>query len=168
MRFILTALIWVLMLGGLSLYIYQRDRHAPVPVQAPVTHEVSSLDFILEITPTFSPEADPFALQGDTGDTTSLVVRTAHRELFRAEGGLERGVPVRVQPVRGLVEGRNELYLQAQPPFGEAHRDHAVRVRLLQGDRVVVDETIWGFSGASVAGTIPFTLTTTAEDAHDH
>jgi hypothetical protein len=168
MRFVLTALIWLLMLGGLSLYIYQRDRHAPVPVQAPVTHEVSSQDFILEITPTFSPELDPFALQGDADDATSLVVRTAQRELFRAEGGLERGVTVRVQPVRGLVEGRNELYLQAQPPVGEAHRDHAVRVRLVQGNRVVVDETIWGQSGANVTGTVPFTLTATAEDAHDH
>jgi hypothetical protein len=156
------------MLGGLSLYIYQRDRHAPVPVQAPVTHEVSSQDFILEITPTFSPELDPFALQGDAGDATSLVVRTAQRELFRAEGGLERGVPIRVQPVRGLVEGRNELYLQAQPPVGEAHRDHAVRVRLLWGNREIFDETLWGLKGANVTGTIPFTLTATVEDAHDH
>ncbi|MGE4543189.1 MAG: hypothetical protein AB7D06_03665 [Pedobacter sp.] len=168
MRFILTALIWLLMLGGLSLYIYQRDRHAPVAIQAPITHEVAGQDYLLEITPTFSPESDPFALRGDAGDATSLVVRTAQRELFRAEGELERGVPVRVQPVRGLVEGRNELYVQAQPPLGESHRDHAVRVRLLRGNRVVVDETIWGQKGASVAGTIPFTLTATAEDAHDH
>jgi hypothetical protein len=168
MRFALTALIWLLILGGLSLYIFQRDRRSQAPIQAPVMHEAAGQNFILEITPTFSPEPDPFALQGEAGDSPSLVVRTSQQELFRAEADLERGVPVQVQPVQGLVEGRNELYLQGTPPLSEAHRDHAVRVRLLKDNMVVADETIWGHGGAGVAGTISFTLTPMAEDAHDH
>jgi hypothetical protein len=167
MRFFLTALIWLIMFGGLSLYIYQRDRHAPEPIQAPVRQAVAGEDFTLEITPTFSPEADPFALQGNTEAGASLLVRTAEQVLFRGEA-LEPGVPVRVNPVPGLIEGRNELYLQAQPPLGESSRDHAVRVRLLQDSRVVVDETLWGRSGANVAGTMPFTLAEMAEEHHDH
>ncbi|MGB3222572.1 MAG: hypothetical protein WBB23_07205 [Desulforhopalus sp.] len=168
MRFVLTALIWLLLLGGLSLYIFQRDRRTQAPIQAPVMQEASGQNFILEITPTFSPQPDPFALQGEAGDSPSLVVRTSRQELFRAEADLERGVPVQVQPVHGLVEGRNELYLQGTPPLSEAHRDHAVRVRLLQDSRVVTDQTIWGGGGTGVAGTISFTLTPMAENAHDH
>lgn len=168
MRFILTALIWLLILGGLSLYIFQRDRRTQVPVQAPIMHEVAGQNFILEITPTFSPEPDPFALQTEDADSPSLVVRTSQQELYRAGADLERGVPVQVQPVHGLVEGRNELYVQGTPPLSEAHRDHAVRVRLLEDNRVVADETLWGYGGAGVAGTISFTLTPKVEDAHDH
>lgn len=168
MRFALTALIWLLILGGFSLYIFQRDRRTQPPMQAPVMHEAAGENFILEITPTFSPQPDPFALQGEAGDSPSLIVRTSQHELFRAEDDMERGVPIQVQPVHGLVEGRNEFYLQGTPPLSEAHRDHAVRVRLLRDERVVADETIWGHGGAGVAGTISFTLTPMAEDEHDH
>ena len=31
MRFVLVAAIWVVLVGGLSLYSYQRDRHKPPP-----------------------------------------------------------------------------------------------------------------------------------------
>lgn len=167
MRFALTALAWLLMFGGLGLYIQLRDRHRPAPIQAPARQVVTRQDFTLEITPTFSPEPDPFALQDPTTTAAPLVVRTAERELFRA-ARLEPGVPVRVHPVNGLVEGRNELYLQAQPPLSEADRDHAVRVRLLRNGQVVVDQTLWGQSGANVAGTIPFTLSKVPEESHDH
>ena len=167
MRFALTALIWLLILGGFSLYIFQRDRRTQAPIQAPAMHEAAGQNFILEITPTCSPQSDPFALQGEAGDSPSLIVRTSQHELFRAEDDMERGVPVQVQPVHGLVEGRNELYLQGTPPLSEAHRDHAVRVRLLKDSRVVADETIWGHGGAGVAGTISFILTPMTEDGHD-
>lgn len=166
MRFTLTALAWLLMLGGLSLYIHQRDLQKPAPLQAPVQEGLSAREFTLEVTATFSPEADPFALQGD--DTAApLVLRTATQELYRA-AALEPGVVVQINPVHGLLEGRNEIYVQAQPPVSEAGRDHAVRVRLLQSSRVLVDQTLWGQGGASVSGTIPFTLKTHGEAPHEH
>ncbi len=167
MRFTLTALAWLLMLGGLSLYIHQRDLQKPALLQAPVQKGLTAWEFTLELTATFSPEADPFALQGDDTAAAPLVVRTATQELYRA-ATLEPGVVVQVNPVHGLLEGRNELYVQAQPPVDEAGRDHAVRVRLLQSSRVLVDQTIWGQGGASVAGTIPFTLEAHGEEPHGH
>lgn len=166
MRFTLTALAWLLMLGGLSLYIHQRDRQKPAPLQAPLQQGLSDQEFTLELTATFSPEADPFALQGDAA-TAPLVVRTAAQELYRA-ASLEPGVALRVNPVPGLVEGRNELYVQAQPPISEAGRDHALRVRLLQDSQVLVDQTLWGQGGSSVAGAIPFTLEAHGEEPHEH
>jgi len=40
-------------------------------------------------------------------------------------------------------------------------------VRLLQGNREVFDETLWGPGGANVAGAIAFTLDAPAEAEHD-
>jgi len=168
MRIALTALIWLLMVGGLSLYIQQRNLRLPAEVRAPVTETAPMDDYALEITPTFSPEPDPFALQGDTTAAATLLVRLGERELFRSEQSLPAGKTITVQPLPGLVVGRNELYLRASPPVREAHMDHAVRVRLLQGTRELLDQTLWGLSGANVTGTIPFTLEKGAEAGHGH
>lgn len=168
MRIALTALIWLLMIGGLSLYIDQRDRRLPAPIETPTTEALSMEDYALEITPTFSPEPDPFALKGDPSASAGLAVRLGARELYRSEQALPAGKTVTVHPVAGLVVGHNELYLQASPPIKEAPMDHAVRVRLRQGTREVFDETMWGLSGANVAGTIPFSLERSAEAGHDH
>jgi hypothetical protein len=168
MRFVLTALVWLFMVGGLGLYIHERDRRKPPEIQAAAPKTARMEDFTLEITPTFTTEADPFALRGEAAASATLVVKLAERELFRGERPLAAGETVSVHPVPGLVLGRNELYLRATPPLEETHKDNAVRVRLLQGNREVLDETLWGRGGANVAGTIPFTLTGAPEAGHEH
>lgn len=168
MRIALAALIWLIMVGGLTLYIQQRDRRLPPAIRAPATEAAPMEEYALEITPTFSPEPDPFALQGDPAAAASLLVRLGERELYRSGQPLPAGKTLSVHPVAGLVVGHNELYLQATPPLSEALMDHAVRVRLLQGNRELFDQTLWGVSGARVAGTIPFTLEKSAEAGHDH
>lgn len=165
MRIALTVLIWLIMVGGLSLYIRQRDRRLPPPIQTPITEAATIEDYALEITPTFSPLPDPFALQGDQ---STLVVRLGEQELLRSRQPLPAGRTVKVHPVHGLVVGRNELFLRASPPVSEAQMDHAVRVRLLQGNREIFDQTLWGLSGANVAGTIPFVIEKKAEPSHGH
>lgn len=168
MRFALTILVWLVMVGGLTLYIDQRDRRAPAEVKAPAAEAAQQEAFTLEITPTFTTAADPYALQGDPAASATLVVRLGERELYRSDRPLPAGKSLSLHPVAGLVVGRNELYLRAAPPLGEAPQDHALRVRLRQGVRVVFDQTLWGESGAAVAGAIPFTLSATAEAEHGH
>jgi hypothetical protein len=167
MRIALTALIWLVMIGGLSLYIQQRDRRLASAAPLSAVETAAAEDYRLEITPTFAPQPDPFALHGDPSAAATLVVRAGARELFRSEQALPAGRTVTVHPSAGLVVGRNELYLRASPPLGEALMDHAVRVRLLQGSREVFDETLWGPGGANVAGAIAFTLDAPAEAEHD-
>ena len=164
MRFVLVAAIWVILVGGLALYTYQRDRRQPPPIVQAESREAPMEALTLEITPTFTTAADPFALKGDPAAAATLVVRAGDRELYRSDKPLPAGVTVSVHPVAGLVTGRNEIYLRAVPP-GEP-LDHAVRLRLLQGGRVVLDQTLWGQKGAIVAGSIPFTLTGTGEAEH--
>jgi len=168
MRFALVALIWLIMVGGLTLYIRQRDSRLPPAIRTPITEAVPLEEYVLEITPTFSPEPDPFALQSDPAASASLVVRLGERELFRSGKALPAGKSITVHKVAGLVAGHNELYLQASPPTSEALLDHAVRARLLQGARVIFDQTLWGVSGATVAGAIPFNLDKREEAGHDH
>ena len=40
MKFALTALIWLIMVGGLTFYIQQRDRRLPPPVRTPAAEAV--------------------------------------------------------------------------------------------------------------------------------
>jgi len=166
MRFVLVAAIWVLLVGGLSLYGYQRDRHKPPPVAAQAVREAPGEAYTLELTPGFETAADPFALKGDPSDAATLVVRLADRELYLSDKPLPAGVPQSLHPVPGLVFGHNEMYLRAVPPQGEA-LDHAVRVRLMQGDRVLFDRTLVGRNGAVVAGTLPFELEGAGEANHE-
>ncbi|OGU10866.1 MAG: hypothetical protein A2075_21820 [Geobacteraceae bacterium GWC2_58_44] len=165
MRFALVAAIWLILVGGLALYTYQRERRLPPPIAEPTTREASMEAYTLEITPSFATAADPFALQGDTAASATLLVRLGERELFRSDKPLAAGATLSLHPVPGLVIGRNEIYLRAVPPRGEA-LDHALRVRLLQGGRVLLDQTLWGEKGANVSGSVPFTLTETGEAGH--
>lgn len=167
MRFALVAAIWLILVGGLVLYTQQRERRQPPRMAAVVSEEAPMEEYTLEVTPGFATAADPFALAGDAAAAATLVVRMGERELFRSDRPLPAGVTQSVHPVAGLLVGKNEIYLRAVPPPGEA-LDHAVRVRLLRGGRVLLDQTLWGESGAHVAGAIPFELTGTKEADHAH
>jgi len=167
MRFALVAAIWLILVGGLFLYTYQRERRLPPQMEAVVSKDAPGEAFTLEITPSFATAADPFALKEDPAAGATIVVRTGGRELYRSDKPQQAGVTVTVHPVAGLVAGRNEIYLRVVPPLA-APLDHAVRVRLLQGGRVLLDETLWGEKGANVAGSIPFTLSETEDAGHEH
>ena len=167
MKFAMVALIWLILVGGLTLYTYERDRRKPHPIEAVTSKEAPMEAYTLEITPSFATATDPFALKGEPAAEATVVLRAGDRELFRSDKPLAAGVTVSVHPVAGLVLGRNELYLRAAPPLGGA-LDHAVRVRLLQRGRVFLDQTLWGEKGAVVSGTIPFELTGTGEAVHGH
>lgn len=168
MRFIFSALIWLVLIGGLSLYLGQRDavigptdppKAQPAPAQA---------GYALEITPTFGAAADPFALQDNNQPPSTLLVRLAGHEIYRGGEPLARGESLRIDPVQGLAAGANELYLEASPSLEEAHLAHALRIRVLREGVPVLDRTLWSEAGAKVAGTILFTLETAAEASHDH
>jgi hypothetical protein len=168
MRFALVALAWLILVGGLSFYIHERDSRPAVEISKPAVREAARGNYTLEVTPTFSTAADPFALQGEVTAASTLQVSQGDKIIYRTEESLEAGMTVRVHPVAGLTAGRNELYLQASPPLSDIPRDNAVRVRVLLDNRVLVDETLWAESGAKVSGTIAFSLTKPEDVDHDH
>jgi hypothetical protein len=164
-RLLLSALVWLLTIGGLSLYLHWRDTRATVPVIA-IQTEAAEAVYALELTPTFAGEPDPFALQTGTAPVTALLVRLGPNEVLRSNQ-LPRGRVLRIEPLPGLVVGDNEVYVEASPPADEAELAHALRVRVLQGTRELVDQTLWAPPGGIISAPVRFTLPAEEEDVHD-
>lgn len=169
MRFILTILIWIIFVGGLWGYTTQRDAALPQGPAQPAAPKILTGSYVLEITPSFSIEKDPFALvlDDDSSQTPGLEIRLNGRTLEVDAEPIKRGKVIRITKNLKLSQGFNEFYVKASPPMAETDLDHGLRVRLLDRSVPVVDQTIWGSSGAVVAGTVSFSLAAHKEDVHD-
>ncbi len=168
MRFLLCLTIWIVIVGGLWLYTWQRDMaRAKVIMTQPEIHYVER-DFSLEVTSTFSAEPDPFSLQLDNTPSSPLEISVNGVPLRIDTDVLRRGEVLKIEKVGNLLMGSNELYLKASPPLAESDRDHAIRIRLLQAEDILLDRTIWSKEGSLVSGSVNFKLEDTAGDAHDH
>jgi hypothetical protein len=152
MRPLIAVVIWVVLVGGLVLFVQSREAVETaqsfrlVPVQG---------TYALEITPTFAAEPDPFALRvEDEEQPSALTVKLNGKEVLRLTDRVDAGASIRVEPLRGLVEGGNELYLEANPPTKEAGRSHAVRVRVLRDGIPLSDRSFWSGQGSKIATTL--------------
>ncbi|MBI4963480.1 MAG: hypothetical protein HY913_09395 [Desulfomonile tiedjei] len=169
MRPVLAVLIWVALVGGLSAYMHAREKINPAR-----SYEVRAVTepFALEVTTTFDLEPDPFALKTETeSEAPALLVRVNGKEALRRNDRVERGVPFRLEPVPGLVQGHNEIYLEANPPVEQADRSLAVRVRVFRGSMPVADQSIWSEAGSTVATTFRVDIEpekTPEADTHGH
>lgn len=169
MRPVLAIMIWIVLIGGLSMYIHARERINPGR-----SYEVSAAadNLALEVTTTFDVEPDPFALRTDAEtDAAALLVRINGKEVLRRSDRMERGVPLRLEPVQGLIQGRNEIYLEANPPLDNSGHSLAVRLRVLRGDQPVADRSFWSDTGSRVAATFPVTIEAEKDakaGTHDH
>ena len=168
MRFILSLITWLVIVGGLFLYTWQRDAALPTgPAVVAAAKQVEG-NHILEITPTFSVVEDPFALQSDADKTALLELRLNGQSLDAPAVDMRRGEVIRIRELTDLQVGFNEFYVSASPPIDENMIDHGIRVRLLDGSNVLLDDTIWASRGAVVSGTINFTLAAETDDDHDN
>ncbi|MCG8614976.1 MAG: hypothetical protein MI802_02060, partial [Desulfobacterales bacterium] len=75
---------------------------------------------------------------------------------------------LRIDGLKGLRAGANEVFVKASPPASESYMDHAIRVRVTDRGFVIADRTVWGGSGALVSGTVTFELTNEEGDDHGH
>jgi hypothetical protein len=91
-------------------------------------------------------------------------------EVLRREGEIAAGETLVVDPLPPVLEGRNEVYIEAAPPGEEALQAHALRVRVLRGAQTIADETLWSEAGAALSGGVTFEARDSAdpEDAHVH
>ncbi|MCG8684089.1 MAG: hypothetical protein MI892_04385 [Desulfobacterales bacterium] len=169
MRFLLCIFVWIFFVGGLWAYTWQRDAGLPEGPAQVAALEVLTGDYVLEITPSFSIEKDPFALAiDDTPDSSGLEVRLNGTPLVVASDNISRGKVVKITEGLVLTAGFNEFYVKASPPTSEAHLDHGLRVKLLENGATLTDQTVWGSKGAVVAGSVSFNLAAHKEDEHDH
>ena len=168
MRFFLVTIIWVVIVGGMWGYVRQRDASIESVIAQKPIYTVSDLTFTLEITPTFSFEEDPFALETGNDSSKQMELKLNGQSVHTPNLQLIKGARYRVDNLPGVVVGQNEIYVKASPPTAESQLDQAIRVRLLQDSSVLVDKTIWNSQGSLVSGTITFEIHAETEDGHEH
>lgn len=148
--------------------MWQRDSAIELSaVTASVDVEAEG-SFSLDITPTFSVEKDPFALQSDGDSKTALEVRLNGNEIDIGEEPVKRGKRVRIEKLSGVIAGHNEIYIKASPPLIESMLDHGIRLVLREDGVVVKNKTVWSSQGSLVSGTLSFRVDKSEEDEHDH
>lgn len=168
MRFLLVIAIWIIIVGGLFGYISKRDANR-LQVKAPVAQNIDvEGNFAIELTPTFSIEKDPFALNTTDSDLPPMEIRLNGIVLPVNTTELLRGVTLRLSDLSGMLKGHNEIYVNASPPVSEDTLEHGMRVKLFQDQTVVVDKTIWAEQGSLVSGTVSFMHEEEEEGKHDH
>lgn len=143
MRPLLALLISVVILGGLSWFLTQRE----IPVQAALTEHIAEAEgkFSVEVTATFDAKgkrSDEFAVS--TEPSAPLSIRVAGQPA-RTIDNVVAGKPIVIENLQGLIVGENELLIEANPlPVEDnALRAYAVRVRVLRDGETMSDTTLW-------------------------
>ena len=163
----LCAFVWVLFVGGVTLYMGHRHSAMGQPATAMALRTVDRT-YLVEVTTSFTAEADPFALRTDTSEEApALLLRLGDTELLRLSDGVVAGQPRRLEAVQGLTRGSNELFVKATPPTALEGRQF-VQLRVLQGGQSLAETVLWSEGGAAVAGSLRFVLEEDEEDGHEH
>ncbi|MGE0084767.1 MAG: hypothetical protein AB7S75_10120 [Desulfococcaceae bacterium] len=164
MRIILAIMIWIIFAGGLALYMDYRN---PAPSNAENTvadsgtafASVNQKHYILEITPAFAAEPDPFALQTDPRMLPpALLVRMGNTEILRVTEPMEAGIPRRLELINSLTPGENEIWFEAFGRLEEYRTVHALRIRVLENKNTVADQTFWSEPGGNISGVLRFVI----------
>lgn len=150
MRPVLAAMIWIVLIGGLTWHMHSRENPKPI-----MSHEAREADgrFSLAITATFPMEPDPFALRIGDQLAPSLVVKVNGQEVLRRTESVAAGAPIHVEHVTGLVEGGNEFYLEANPPMALSSLPQAARIQVLRDGYPVIERSLWSEPGWKMATT---------------
>lgn len=167
MRFLAVISIWLIFVGGLSFYIYQRDSKIVTASTATAPQLLEDQSFTLELIPSFSTESDPFALDLDSSDSTlSLSLNGAPLRLPLQQ--LQRGTALSLPSLSGIRAGGNELFVSASTPLSESNINHALRIRLYRSAILLIDQTLWSEAGSKLSGAIHFDLSQGGQshDAH--
>ena len=168
MRFFLVFIIWVVIVGGLWGYIANRDARRLEAAPVAIADLSIEGEFAIELTPTFSTEEDPFALTTTKTNAPPLELKLNGTQLSLPTQEILRGETIRLETISGMLAGHNEIYVNASPPFSESTLEHGIRIRVLENEVSIADETIWAGQGALVSGTISFSHRKEKEKSHDH
>lgn len=166
LRFVYVILIWVVLFGGLQLFLQTRSQGRVVSIP---DVEVASGQYRLEITTTFAVEPDPFALAVDVNDLApALLVQLEGRPLVTITDRLEAGKPVIVQPLTGVKVGRNEFLVKAHPPSAQAQRANALRLSLFRDEKLLAERSVWSTPPEPLVATITVEVEPEVEEDADY
>lgn len=151
-RIATVLLLWVVVFGGLHLYLKRLESERPSAAPPPRQAQAAA-SFALELTTTFSLESDPFALQTDNArKPAALLVRIGQHEISTGISEVEAGVPVRIAPVQGVTPGMNEFFVEAFMPLESSGKNLAMRLRLIRDEIPLAEKTFWSEGENRIAG----------------
>ena len=186
MRPLAVILIWVVILGGLALYMQSRHYLVPSDDSGYVIQPAPGI-FTLEVMPTFDAQGgvDPYGETLDPQPSFTLLLRG--KEIVSYEQSIQAGLPTTIpwDPDKWPLEvGDNEFFIEVPTPttkqddfaidpkeeLATTNKVYAVRLRLLRDGAEVDSKTLWSEPGKKVAGTMFITLDAlpdaTDEDHH--
>jgi hypothetical protein len=148
LRLLAAAVISLLILGGLSLFIAGREGPAYGDV-VERTNAKAAGAFSVDVTLSFSPTAsDPFAVvEKQATPRPAVVLKLNGREILSVDKEIPAGELITANDVAGVVVGRNEFLVEADPPLDVANRAHAIRVRVQRDGKTVAEKTTWSEPG---------------------
>ena len=130
MRFLLCLVIWIVFVGGLYAYTEQRDSGFVTESAVAMVDEKSPERISIELTPTFSVEEDPFALQTEV-QKAPFDLRLNGMAVDIANLPITRGQTLFIRDLEVALSDHNEIFIKASPPVAESHLTHSIRIRLL-------------------------------------
>jgi hypothetical protein len=172
MRIFVAVIVWVIFIGGLSLYMKHRG-FADYSANDLFEFQRVEKVYALEVTPSFILESDPFALAMDIQNSSpALLIRLGEHELLNISAPLTTAETYKIEPLHSLIVGQNEIYVEATPPTNHFSTYNALRIRILKNGYPVAEQTLWSPPGTKVAGTFQFILETDdndfSEEKHEH
>ncbi|PLX68741.1 MAG: hypothetical protein C0603_06205 [Denitrovibrio sp.] len=143
MRFILTGIVWLVIVSAVSLLFSSRDSEVVV-TKITKADKVTSVAF--EITTTFSVEEDPFALDiGEEKGAFQVILDGA--TIFSTEDGVKDRITFTTDEYE-ISSGKHELFIKANPTTTEL--SNSVRIRVLSDGNPITDETMWFQPGQTI------------------
>jgi hypothetical protein len=163
MRLILVIIVWIVIVGGLSLYMHSRvEKH----VSTEVTFEQAKGEYSLELITTSKLVPDPFSLStAQMSEPASLIVKVNGTEVLRTSAPIESQSRIKIPSVKNLIDGQNEIYVEANPPVDQTNAVFAVRVRIILNNRIVTERTLWSDPGMKIADTINLEISNSEQNA---
>jgi hypothetical protein len=163
MRPLAVILIWVVILGGLALYMQSREVFSPPPEHVYEIQPAPGV-FTLEVIPTFDAEGGggDFAIEKVDQPAFTLLLRG--NEIVRYDDPMQAAQKTIIQwnlEKWPLEVGDNEFFIEMPAPQRDAfavedsaaeNAVYGVRLRLLRDGAEVDSKTLWSEPGGPVQG----------------
>ncbi|MDQ1239968.1 MAG: hypothetical protein QG577_2154 [Thermodesulfobacteriota bacterium] len=155
MRLVIAAIIWIIFIGGLSVYMQARESVEMAPDK---TLQTAMGKFTIRVTTTFAPVPDPFALKTLEQSSSSLTVKLHGVKVLGPDSQPDADEFLFRADLPQLLAGRNEFYVEAYPDLRAASKANALRVEIMKDGVVLTDRTFWSEPGERIAGTLTTTV----------
>ncbi|MBF0313103.1 MAG: hypothetical protein HQK50_00815 [Oligoflexia bacterium] len=176
MRFLLSTIIWIFFLGGVSFFLQEKnqdnDNHQEKALaqdaQDAQEAQEAQKELIINLQATFEFEKDSFALEvanTDTDNTLPLTlilngvpITTEQLAIGKSEleGNLESSKLNASIKIVAQLKSKNELFIKTVIPANAQQNHQALRVSIYNNQQLILDRSLWGRPGQTLSESFVF------------